>query len=144
MSHQLVGGSSQPRIEEWGQVVFQFGVRRHDRENLLVGLIQELDSMRKRTILAILIDAQEPDNSGKQNSRTLYKKIPLLCRPTPVKVKHDRIRTFVSVGYISHKFRIQRVTSVAAAGIVEVNHVELGNNLIPFLMGKQMVVGNRG
>ena len=45
LPHELVGSPGKPRIEERAEVVLQFGIGGHDGENLLVGLVQELDRM---------------------------------------------------------------------------------------------------
>ena len=46
--HELVGSPGEPCVEERAEVVLQFGIGRHDGENLLVGLVQELDRMGGR------------------------------------------------------------------------------------------------
>ena len=55
----------------------------------------------------------------------LHEEITLFLYPTFVQVQHDDIRRFVSVRDIRHEGRIDRVAAVAAAWVIEVDHIEL-------------------
>ena len=55
---ELVLGISLPCVHEGGKVVFQFGIRGQNRENILVTAVQELDGMGERAILAVLINCR--------------------------------------------------------------------------------------
>ena len=86
--------------------------------------------MREGAILAALVDFQIPDYTGEQDNRRLYEEIALLLHPRFIEVEHDGVCRFVSIGNILHEVRVNGVATVAAAGVVEVNHVELRLNFV--------------
>ena len=57
LPHELVGSPGEPCVEERAEVVLQFGIGGHDGENLLVGLVQELDRMGEGAILSVFVNA---------------------------------------------------------------------------------------
>ena len=86
--------------------------------------------MRKGAILAALVDFQIPNNAGKQNDRAFHEEITLLLHPCLIEVEHYGVRRFVGIGNILHKIGVDGITTVATAGVVEVNHVELRLDLV--------------
>ena len=70
--------------------------------------------MGEGTIPAVLIYPQEPDDGGKEDGGRLDEEIALLCRPRPVEVEHDAVRTLVSIGDVGHELRIEGIAAVAA------------------------------
>ena len=114
LSHELVGGSRQPRIEERTEVVLQFGIGGHDGKDLLVRLVEELDGMGEGAIPAVLVHPQKPDDGGKENGGRLNEEIALLRRLRPVEIEHDAVRTLVSIGDVGHELRVEGIAAVAA------------------------------
>ena len=98
--------------------------------------------MREGTILAILIETQEPDNGGKEDDRRLHEEVTLLLHPRLVEVKHDGIGRLVGIRYIRHEVRVNRITAVTPARVIEVNHIELGPNLITIHVIHQVIISN--
>ena len=62
--------------------------------------------------------------------------------PRAVQVEHDGVGTLVSVRYVRHKGRIDRIAPVRLSRIIEVDNIELRLYLIGIQMMKQMIVGN--
>ena len=81
--------------------------------------------MGKGAKLPILIYLQKPDNSSEQNNRRFHKEITLLLNPRAVEIEHNRIGTLVSVRYICHKGRIDRIAAMRLSRIIEVDYIEL-------------------
>lgn len=97
--------------------------------------------MRESAVPATVVDFQESYNGGQQDDRTFDEKIAGPGDPCFVQIEHRDIGRFIGVGDIAHKFRIDRITSMAASGIVEVQHIEFRRNGIVFPVAQQMVVG---
>ena len=49
-------------------------------------------------LLAVLVDAEEPDNGREQDGGRLNEKVALLGRPSAVEVEHDVVGTLVGIG----------------------------------------------
>ena len=98
--------------------------------------------MGKGAILAVLVDAQKPYHSGKQDNRTLHKEVALLLHPRFIEVEHYRVGTLVGIGDVLHEIGVNGIAAVAAARVVEVYHVELRLDLISLRVVHQVVVGN--
>ena len=58
-----------------------------------------------------------------------------------IEVEHNGIRAFVSIGYIGHKGRINRVAPVRAGRVVEIDYIEGRHLFVAVLIVQQMVVG---
>ena len=97
--------------------------------------------MRESAVPATVVDFQESYNGCQQDDRTFDEKIAGPGDPCFVQIEHRDIGRFIGVGDIAHKFRIDRITSMAASGIVEVQHIEFRHNGIVFPVAQQMVVG---
>ena len=98
--------------------------------------------MRESTILASLIEFEEPDNGRKQNDWRFHEEVTLLLYPCAVEVKHDGISRLVGIGNVSHKVWVNWITPVASARVIKVDDIELGENLIAGLVCKHVIVGN--
>lgn len=70
------------------------------------------------------------------------KKVALLLRPSFIEVEHYCVSTFISVRYIVHERRINRIAAVRTRRVVEVYHVERGNCGIALTVVQQVVVDN--
>ena len=68
--------------------------------------------------------------------------IPLLLNPRAVEIEHNRVSTFVSIGDVRHKTRIDGIAAVTLARVIKVDDEELGLYLISIQMMEQMIVGN--
>ena len=132
---------SEPGIHKGAEVVFEFRVGCQNRENILVPLVQELDGVREGTIPPVVVDAQEPDHGRKKDMGLSTKKSPLL-HPASVQVEHDGIGALVGVRNIGHEVRVNGVTAVRAARVVEIYDVESRDFLVTFLVIQQVVVGD--
>ena len=134
--------ASEPGIHKGAEVVFEFRVGCQNRENILVPLVQELDGVREGTIPPVVVDAQEPDHGREKDNGAFHKKIALLLHPASVQVEHDGIGALVGVRNIGHEVRVNGVTAVRAARVVEIYDVESRDFLVTFLVIQQVVVGD--
>ena len=100
--------------------------------------------MGECTELSTFVNAQEPNDGGKQNDRTFYKKVALLLHPALVQIKHNRVSTFVGIRYILHKVGMYGVATVRTAWIVEIENIKLRLHFVATLMVQQVVIGYRG
>ena len=98
--------------------------------------------MGEGAILAVLVDAEEPDNGREQDGGRLDEEVALLGRPSTVEVEHDVVGTLVGIGDVGHELRVERVAAVAARGVVEVDDIELRPDLVAVQMAEQVVVGD--
>ncbi len=111
-------------------------------EDILVSAVEQFDGMREGAVLAVLVDAQVPDDGGKEDDRTLHEEVALLLHPRLVEVEHDGIGTLVGIRNVAHEVRMDRIAAVTPARVVEVDDVELRFYLVALLMAHHMVVGN--
>lgn len=119
-------------------------MRGEDREQVGVALVQQFDSVRESTVTPLLINLQEPDDGSQQDDRAFDEKIALLGDPCLVEIEHDRISRFVGVRDVGHEPGVDRVATVAAARVVEVDDIEFRGNLIAVQVCAQVVVGDDG
>lgn len=97
--------------------------------------------MRKSAVPATVVDFQKSYNGCQQDDRTFDEKIAGPGDPCFVQIEHRDIGRFIGVGDIAHKFRIDRIASMAASGIIEIQHVEFRRNGIVFPVAQQMIIG---
>ena len=97
--------------------------------------------MGKGTVPAAIVYFQESYNRRQQDDRRLDEKIAGPSDPCFVQIEHRDIGRFIGVGDIAHKFRIDRIASMAASGVIEIQHVEFRRNGIVFPVAQQMIIG---
>ena len=98
--------------------------------------------MRKRAVFPVLINAQVPDDGGKEDNRTLHEEVALLLHPRLVKVEHNRIGTLVGIRNVRHEVWVDGITAVRPSRVVEVDDIELRFYLVPAQVVDEVIVGN--
>lgn len=67
----------------------------------------------------------------------------LALYPTAIEgTKHNGIGTFVSIRYVRHKGRIDRIAAMRLARVIEVNHEELRFHWVSIKVIEQVIVSN--
>ena len=139
---QLVLGAGLPGVHKGREVVLQRRIGRKDDEQVRVAFVQQLDGVRERTVAAVLVDFEKPDDCRKQDNRRIDEEIALFFDPRLIEVKHDCVGRFVGVRDVGHEFRGDGIATMRAARVVEVDDVEFGLYFIAVPMSAQMVVGD--
>ena len=80
--------------------------------------------MGKGAVFSAVVNLQEPDDRREQHDRRFDKKIALLLYPRTVEIEHDDIAGLVCIGDVGHEIGRERIASVRAAWIVEIDNVE--------------------
>ena len=74
---QLVLGAGLPGVHKGREVVLQRRIGRKDDEQVRVAFVQQLDGVRERTVAAVLVDFEKPDDCRKQDDRRIDEEIAL-------------------------------------------------------------------
>ena len=98
--------------------------------------------MWKRAVFPVLINAQIPDDGGKEDNRTLHEEVTLLLHPRLVEIEHNRIGTLVGIRYVRHEVWADGIATVRTPRIIKVDDIELRFYLVPVQVVDEVIVGN--
>ena len=98
--------------------------------------------MGEGAVAALLIYAEVPYNSGKQDNRRLDEKITLFLYPCLVQIQEDCVCRLVCVADVRHKPWVDRIASVRATRVIEIYHIELRLYLVLVEIFQQLVIGD--
>ena len=97
--------------------------------------------MRKRAEFPVLINAQIPDDGGKEDNRAFHEEVTLLLHPRLVQVEHNRIGTLVGIRNVRHEVGVDGIATVRPSRVVEVDDIELRFYLISVQVVDEVIVG---